>query len=549
MADEKKILEVGTAQVIYEKASAGFPAIYLQSSEDIRSQREIKLAAEKLGRKLYIWTLGKGLQLDGPKPTILPDTEMPNPSFLSALEHKVEPQSIVILRLFHHFLDDPSMQSCILDLMPTYKETERMLVVLTPVLKMPPELEKEFTLVETTLPDKETLGAVLDAIIKSNGFNNPEMVNKKPELAKYVPDAELRKELIDNATGLTTTEAENAFSLSLVRGKVDPRKWDPKVVLEEKCSSLKKTGLLDYVPTGTQGMKQIGGMENFKAWLSKRRRAFTEDAIKFGLPAPKGILMVGPPGSGKSLGAKATSEELHLPLLRCDVGALLGSLVGQSEANVRMAIKVAEAVSPCILWLDEIEKGFAGSTGGSTDSGVGARILGKFLTWMQEKTSLVFVYATANDVTSLPPEFLRKGRFDEMFSVRLPNPDERKDIFRIHLEKRNRGHLIGDEKPNMIDLNTLVKKTEGFSGAEIEAAVVEAMYASFARSETDPKADLNSVDMDETLATVRPLSTTMSEQIKKIEEWCETRTRPANAKYQEKAKSAQFGRKVGAGLS
>src|SRR5579863_405387 len=178
MAEEKKTPEVGTAQVIYEKASAGFPAIYLQSSEDIRSQREIKLAAEKLGRKLYIWTLGKGLQLDGLKPKLISDTEMPN-SLVSALEQKVEPQSIVILRLFHHFLDDPSMQSCILDLMPTYKETERMLIVLTPVLKMPPELEKEFTLVETTLPDKETLGAVLDSIIKMNGFNVPEAIKKK----------------------------------------------------------------------------------------------------------------------------------------------------------------------------------------------------------------------------------------------------------------------------------------------------------------------------------------------------------------------------------
>ncbi len=543
MAEEKQV--IGTAQVIYEKASAGFPALYLQSSEDIRSQREIKMAAEKLGRKLFIWTLGKGLVLDGPKPKLIPNTAMPS-DLTKALEEDVPEESIVILRLLHHFLDDPSMQAALLDMIPSFKDKAKMLIVLTPVLKLPPELEKEFTLVESSLPNKETLGAVLDGLIKQNEFD------KDPKKAKFLPSDELRKELIESATGMTTTEAENAFSLALIRGARSEQKWDPKVVLDEKCSSLKKTGLLEFVPTGKNGMKQVGGMANYKEWLAKRRLAFTDAAKEFGLPAPKGILMVGPPGSGKSLGAKATSEELKLPLLRCDVGALLGSLVGQSEANVRLAIQTAEAVAPCILWLDEIEKGFAGSTGGQLDSGVGTRVLGKFLTWMQEKTSPVFVYATANDVTALPPEFLRKGRFDEMFSVLLPNPDEREEILRIHLEKRNKGQLIGNSSPKMIDLATFVKKTESFSGAEIEAAIVEAMYAAFARRKDDVKADLNSVDLEDAIASTRPLSQTMAEKLKVIQEWCENRTRPANAKYKAKEKTTgvpQLGRKVGTGLA
>jgi SpoVK/Ycf46/Vps4 family AAA+-type ATPase len=268
-------------------------------------------------------------------------------------------------------------------------------------------------------------------------------------------------------------------------------------------------------------MNQVGGLENLKSWVRKRKRAFTEEALKFGLRAPRGILLVGPAGCGKSLTAKAVSGELHLPLLRLDMGKMFGSLVGQSEANMRQAIHIAETIAPCILWIDEIEKGLAGSNAGSLDSGVGARVLGTILTWMQEKKTPVFVYATANDVTGLPPELLRKGRFDEIFSVSLPNRRERADILRIHLTNRGRGGLIGNGK---IDINDIAAGTsEGFTGAEIEAAIDEAMYAAF-----DANKDLNSFDLKEAFGNTQPLSKTMAEKLEAIKRWCESRTRPAN---------------------
>lgn len=513
-------MKLDTKGMIFEKAKAGYPALYLVSSEDQRSLREIKEAAEDLKRELYVWTFGKGLVKEGGKtrgggvPAPLADTELP-PGALNTMGTLPE-KSIFVLRLFHHFLDAPQIQSMLIDLIPDFKLKAKMLIVLTPVQKLPPELEKEFALIETALPDKPMLERVLTGIVV--GSRLPD--DKKPS-------PEVKKLLIDAAAGLTTPEADNAFALALLRPSIQKTGtvWDPQVVLEEKMAALKKTGLLEYIPAGGVNMHAVGGMKALKRWVSLRKRAFTDEAKAFGLPAPKGILMVGPPGSGKSLGAKAVSNELNLPLIRCDVGKMLGSLVGQSEANMRKAIDVAEAASPCVLWIDEIEKGLAGSSGGSHDSGVGARILGYLLTWMQEKLSPVFVYATANDVTGLPPELLRKGRFDEMWSVLLPNEEERKEIFNIHLSKRGRGNLVGDKGKNKqsIDLDHFAKDTAGFSGAEIEAAIVESLFLAF-----DEKRELGFMDLQNAIDSTMPLSKTMAAKIKALEDWCRDKTRAAN---------------------
>ncbi len=496
-----------TARIIMEKAKAGYPALYLLSGEDMRSLQEIKKAAKDLSRSLYIWTLTKGIIKDGDKKYIN-DTEnaMGGMMALSKLPEK----SIVVLRGFHHFMEDPGIQAVLLDLLHEFKLNQKMIIFLTPVLKMVPELEKEIALIETRLPDESELNEVLDGIVKGSNMKGDD-----------IPEGELKKMLLKSALGLTTSEAENAFSLAVVKPKMNKstKKWDPSVVMEEKCATLKKTGLLNYYPPGEQGMKQVGGMANLKEWITKRRGAFSEDAKKYGLPAPKGILMVGPPGSGKSLGAKAVSEELTLPLLRCDMGRIFAGLVGASEENTRKVIQTADALAPCVLWLDEIEKGFAGSGSGSLDSGVGARVLGTFLTWMQEKTTPVFVYATANNVAALPPELLRKGRFDDTFSVLLPNATERREIFIIHLTKRNRGALAAKTE----DLDQLVKSTDGYSGAEIEAAITEAMFSSF-----HSKRDLMWADIQLAVDETVPLSQMMAKQIEEMQKWCEGRTRPAN---------------------
>lgn len=501
-------MNIPTSKRIVEMAKAGYPAIYLLTAEDMRAQMEIKKAAGDLNRTLYTWTLGRGIVEDGVKAgKPMEDTDNPN-GLLTALP-KLKKQSIIVLRLFHHFLEDPLVQSTILDLMTDYKNaSQRMLIITAPIQKIPMELEKEIALVEMQLPDKETIGVVLDGIISGSQLKG-----------EKVPNEELRKVLVGHACGMTTSEVENALSLSLVRGKTSGKHWDSAVVLDEKCATLKKSGLLEYIPSKGYGMDSVGGMKNLKNWIAKRKKAWTPEAKEFGLPVPKGLLFVGIPGSGKSLLVQVIAETLNIPLVRLDMGKIHGSLVGQSEANMRMAIQVAEAVSPCILWIDEIEKGLAGSTGQSLDSGVGSRILGTMLTWMQEKTSEVFVCATANDVTSLPPELLRKGRFDEMFSVLLPNTDERKEIFAIHLKKRNRGPLIG----KVVDLDFFAKRTEGYSGAEIEAAIVDSMYTAF-----DAGEDIDQQNLVDAIDNLQPLSKTMAEKINRMEEWCKGRARPAN---------------------
>ena len=516
----KKDEKPSTSKTIFEKARAGYAALYLLSGEDMRSQKEIQSAASELERKLFTWTMGKGLLEDGSKKEPIAETEFP-PGVLAALmardpktKNLIVPQkSIVVLRLFHHFLDDPLVQSLLLDIIPDFKMTQRMLVVLTPVSKLPVELEKEFALVETQLPGEAQMHDVLDGIIEGSQLKGD-----------MVPSAARKEELVEAALGLTTSEAENAMSLSLIRPRIAKSKeiWDQRIVMEEKCLALKKNGLLEYIPVSPSGLKDVGGLQELKSWMSKRKNAFTQKAKDFGLPAPKGIILVGPPGCGKSLTAKAASSELGMPLLRLDMGKMFGSLVGQSEANIRTALQVAEAISPCILWVDEIEKGTAGSGAGNMDSGVGARVMGTILTWMQEKKSPVFVFATANDVTGIPPELLRKGRFDEMFSVDLPNEAERLEILEIHIKKKNRGHLITGGK---INLAHFAKETsDGFTGAEIEAAINEAMYAAF-----DGEKDLNDFDLQHAFDSTNPLSKTMKEKIDKIRAWCEKRTRPANS--------------------
>jgi hypothetical protein len=456
--------------------------------------------------------MGKGLVFDhgDGKQSLIAESEMP-PTVLEKLQSQhIKQDSIIVLKLFHHFLEDPIIQAMLFDIIPSFKLSKRMLIILSPVLKIPAELEKELALVVSDLPDKDTIGKVLNGIIEGT-----------PVLKKETIDPDIRKQLIESALGLNTPESENALALALVRPKLQKsgKRWDPTVVMEEKCNTLKKTGLLQYYPPTGLGMKQIGGMGNLKDWMAKRKRVFTDEARTYGLPYSKGILMLGLPGTGKSLGAKAIAEELKLPLLRCDLGKVFAGLVGASEENIRRVIQTAEAVAPVILWIDEIEKGLAGSSGsGSTDSGVSARVLGTLLTWMSEKESPVFIYATANDVSALRPELLRKGRWDEIFYVALPNLEERKEIFKVHLEKRNRGHLI--EKLN---LDLLAGSTEEFSGAEIEACIVDGMFSSFADNK-----ELNSWDLSEAIKATVPLSKMMMSQIKTMDDWCKGRARPAN---------------------
>jgi len=323
---------------------------------------------------------------------------------------------------------------------------------------------------------------------------------------------EERERVIDAAVGLTANEAENVFARSLVERK----KFDVDIILTEKEQIIRKSGILEYYRQD-ESMGDVGGLEVLKEWVRKRGHAAGQKAREFGLPAPRGILMLGVQGCGKSLSCKAVAAQLELPLLRLDVGKVFGGFVGQSEENMRRAIRMAESVAPAVLWLDELEKGFAGTqSSGISDGGTTARVFASFVTWLQEKKAAVFVVATANRIEDLPPELLRKGRFDEIFFVDLPQEVERREIFEIHLRKRMR-------RPEDFRVEELARVTDGFSGAEIEQAIVSALYDAF-----DGGRDICTEDL---LATVRssvPLSRTMREQIADLREWAATRARNAS---------------------
>ena len=377
------------------------------------------------------------------------------------------------------------------------KTNGHTLILLGCRINLPPELDREITRIDMDLPGKPELSTVLDGIIASAGI---------PEPADAIRDGALA-----NARGLTTTEAENVFALSVV----ETREISPAVIAREKAKALKKNGLVEIVET-TISLEDVGGLENLKDWLARRAKAFGQAAMAYGLPSPKGLLIVGIPGTGKSLTAKATASAFGLPLLRLDMGRVFGGIVGQSEANLRAIIQTAEAIAPCVLWIDEIEKGFSGSkSSGSSDGGTSSRVFGSFLSWMQEKQKPVFVVATANDVTQLPPEFLRKGRFDELFFVDLPDGTERKKIWEIVIQRHGR-------KIDAFDSMAMARAAENYTGAEIDAVFVDALYDAFLedREPTD-------LDLANAMTRMVPLAQLMDGQIAALRNWAKGRARTA----------------------
>jgi SpoVK/Ycf46/Vps4 family AAA+-type ATPase len=374
------------------------------------------------------------------------------------------------------------------------------------VQEIPTELEKEVTVLNHPLPAREDLSLLLDKIIDDV---------KQFHQVKIELDEAGRERLLQAALGLTLGEAENVFAKIIVKDERLSGE-DVNEVFAEKQQIIRKNGLLEYYATN-ESFAHVGGLAVLKDWLQRRALALTEQARAFGLPAPKGILLLGVQGCGKSLCAKAVSSMWQLPLLRFDMGRMFGSLVGSSEENVRKAIAVAESVAPAILWVDEIDKAFAGSQGsGATDGGTTARVFGTFLTWLSEKTAPVFVVTTANDISQLPPELLRKGRLDEIFYVDLPSEEERAEIFPIHLAKRQRD-------PQKFDIPALVERSKDFSGAEIEEAVISALYDAFYTQQ-----ELSTAHVLEALRQTVPLSKTMDEQISRLRSWAEGRARNAS---------------------
>ncbi len=489
---------------------ARYPILYVVSWEEQRVIEWVADIAHKREKKVYEWSFSTGLVPHGTslqsQKARAQATRDPIVA-LDAIIDLVEP-AIFIFKDFHPFLSKSNFAVVrkLKEIAIHLKNSLKTIVLVSPVLEVPIEIEKEVTVVDFPLPMVKELSDLLDRIVE----DVRESSHVQIEL-----DARDREKLLKAALGLTLTEAENVIAKILVNnGRLDAD--DVSNVFAEKQQIIRKSGLLEWCDA-REGVEDVGGLDALKEWLKKRGTAFSDRAREFGLPSPKGVLLLGVQGCGKSLCAKAVSSMWKMPLLRFDVGKMFGSLVGSSEENIRKAIAVAESVAPCILWVDEIDKAFAGAQSSAlSDGGTTARVFGTFLTWLSEKTAPVFVIATANQIAQLPPELLRKGRLDELFYVDLPGETERRDIARIHLAKRRR------EAKNF-DLRAIAACSDGFSGAEIEEAIVSALYDAFGAD--------REVETEDIVKAVResvPLSRTMAEELATLRAWASGRARTAS---------------------
>jgi len=500
-ADEAPSRTTEFQQEFQTYVRAGYPILYVVTAEE---DRAIELISDALAhggelakRRPFVWSVSRGLcTVDGKQI----DARTADPKRILPALLETKNAGVFILEDFHSFLDErcpicATVVRQLRDLVDPFKASRKTAVLLSPVLKIPPELEKDLTVVDLEMPDEEDLVGVLDDTV--------EQVRDNPRIEVDLAEGG-REAIVKSLLGLTRSEAENALAKVIVtNSRISPD--DIPLLLTEKEQIIRKSGTLEFYST-PERFGSIGGLDTLKLWLRQRERAFTEAARDFGLPHPKGLLLVGVPGCGKSLSAKAVSSEWKMPLLKFDLGKVFAGLVGQSEENMRRARKMAEAVAPCILWIDEIEKGLAGSRGDGGDAGVATRVFGTLLTWMEENEKPVFTIATANDIEGLPPELLRKGRFDEVFFIDLPSPQERASILAIHLAKHHRD-------PRDFGLSQHVQATDGFSGAELEQVVISALYAAFAEGE---QSELEDRHLEAAIRETAPLSATVGDQIARL---------------------------------
>ena len=487
---------------------AQYPLIYLITPEEERAEQAIEKIAQENAeyKRVFVWTVTRGMVEYGqPRSSTQHNTVSPE----AAIEWTTRQKEggIYIFKDLHPFIEGPVITRWLRDAIASFKGLDKVIILMSPVQTLPIELEKEVVVIDYPLPSLAELNQVLSARLAQS---------KTKRLS-----TETREKLLKAALGLTKDEAEKVYRKAQVKAGCLTEN-EVEIVLSEKKQLIRRNGILEYIEED-ETIDSVGGLEELKRWLTQRSNAFTERAREYGLPQPKGMLILGVPGCGKSLIAKTTSRLWGLPLLRLDMGRVYdGSTVGRSEANLRNALKTAESISPVILFIDELDKAFAGGGGsGDSDGGTSGRIFGSFLTWMQEKKSPVFVMATANRVERLPGEFLRKGRFDEIFFVDLPNSAERQDIFQIHLGKRR-------SDITRFDLEQLTKVSDGFSGAEIEQAIIAAMYDAFAQDR-----EFTQLDIIAAIKSTLPLSRTMTEQVTALRDWARQRARPASASVAE----------------
>jgi SpoVK/Ycf46/Vps4 family AAA+-type ATPase len=479
---------------------ARYPLIYLLSPEEEPAEELLVRVAERTdpARQLYIWDLVKGWE----------DTGEDRGSVMGALGRvgraANEEDAIFILRDLHFVLRQANTEKNapvireLKNLSRSLKRSRKLLVLLSHTLEVPTDLAEDITIIDIPLPSTEEINRLIDLYIA------PDKLKLGSLLA--------REQLVKACQGLSRERIRRVLARALA-AKQCVTEADIDLVLEEKKQSIRQTGILEFF-TARASLKSVGGLDNLKQWVRVRQEAFTEEARRYGLPNPKGILLVGIQGTGKSLSAKTIANEWRLPLLRLDAGRLFAGIVGESESRVRQMIQLSEAMAPCVLWIDEIDKAFGNITSGADgDSGTSRRVFGSLITWMQEKTSPVFIVATANNVPLLPPELLRKGRFDEIFFLNLPTEKERKDIFRVHLQR------IRPNRVREFDLEALAQSAFNFSGAEIEQVIIDAMYQAFGGSGTGIRRDFENQDVLQAISDTVPLAAIAREQIEELKCW------------------------------
>lgn len=477
---------------------AGFPIIYINTFEEDKVDSIIhEISSDK---EVYEWNETNGYIDFETRTPLQEDCSLEQMLDQLKTEDLLD-RKLILFKDIASYLDEPKIVSKIKGIARMINQgVDASIVIVSSILVIPKDLEKYITVLEMDYLDENEIKTVIRDFLEENSF--------VPRISD-----ELLDEFSSAFKGLTEFEIRNLLALSCADdGELTKR--DLRLIFDQKQQMIKKAGILEMIPL-KETIDDIGGLENLKDWFIRKAKVYKNmgKAQKYGVDMPKGVLIAGVPGCGKSLNAKAAANLFEVPLLRLDMGRLMGKYVGESEGNLRSAIALAEAISPCVLWIDELEKAFAGigSSGGGAE--VTTRLFGNFLTWMQEKESPTFVVATANDITQLPPELLRKGRFDEIFYVGLPNEGEREKIFQIHITKRRPQDL------KSIRIQDLVKKSQGFSGADIEGVVKDAIEAAFA----DDKASIQTGDILEAIKHTHSLSEIMKDALEKMTKEYETR--------------------------
>lgn len=476
-----------------------YALLVLDTVESERADELLALIASQLSLGFFSWSRSRGIRrgIQASDPFIEKTTE-PTAALARVLQEAV---GVFHFKGLGDFLADPVVASHVLDCVAQFGTRRGALVISGHHVSLPDSLRPHAVHLELPVPAFAEQRQLLERIIRDQSARMPVKVDLTPED---------RTRLVNNLVGLTQTEAEKVIT-KLIMEDGALRAGDVKRAAEAKRQIVEQDGLLDYWPS-TETLGEVAGLAGLKAWLTKRRAVVHDPqrAAQFGLGFPRGVLLLGVPGCGKSLFAKAVASEWGLPLLKLDPANLYDKYIGDSEKNFKRAMRTAERMAPIVLWIDELEKAFA--SGGDADGGVSKRVFGTFLSWLQDRQGDVFVIATSNDIAQLPPEFIRKGRFDEVFFVDLPREEARAEIFRIHLRKRN-------QDPVRFDLAALARSCDGFSGAEIEQVVVGALYGAFSANQA-----LTTQMLLDEVASTRPLSGTMWEKISQLREWAATRT-------------------------